>query len=331
MRRGPPNCACSFQSPLHRGRVFNARRARVVSQIECRLSVPSSSGKGLQQQCPSQLARRWREPFSPLFIGEGSSTANILSSNLTCSTSFQSPLHRGRVFNHHFTAHLRLHAMLSVPSSSGKGLQRRPGRSLFRAADLLSVPSSSGKGLQRRLSHILALDFTSFSPLFIGEGSSTGPGISRRVLRETFSPLFIGEGSSTKRPGRAARSKSPFSPLFIGEGSSTISIALREYRLSPLSVPSSSGKGLQHLHKARSRIGAAPFSPLFIGEGSSTIKIPEVRYQPLVTFSPLFIGEGSSTSARIICSAASAPTFSPLFIGEGSSTGVAGAAIEPAL
>ncbi len=87
-----------------------------------------------------------------------------------------------------------------------------------------------------------------FSPLFIGEGSSTHNGHDPDpVQRQAFSPLFIGEGSSTHIiPFRMFDSSRTFSPLFIGEGSSTHQAAVARVR------------------------GLSAFSPLFIGEGSST-------------------------------------------------------------
>ncbi len=191
-------CARSgFQSPLHRGRVFNAHspffalgivrllsvpsssgkglqliyQPRRVHQF-WRLSVPSSSGKGLQQSQVSRSARRrdglsvpsssgkglqqrllgWGSSafhsFSPLFIGEGSSTSEM-SDEFRAPMNFQSPLHRGRVFN---LLHQKLNPplpALSVPSSSGKGLQHSQRRPDGKGGWILSVPSSSGKGLQQ--------------------------------------------------------------------------------------------------------------------------------------------------------------------------------------
>ncbi len=135
--------------------------------------------------------------FSPLFIGEGSST-KIRPCRSQAGLFFQSPLHRGRVFN-------SLDKALNEP---------------------LGAP---------------------FSPLFIGEGSSTHLDFRPRTpLPETFSPLFIGEGSSTATAARlTSAAASAFSPLFIGEGSSTISSHSRGSCRRRLSVPSSSGKGLQ--------------------------------------------------------------------------------------
>ncbi len=283
-----------FQSPLHRGRVFNSCSHRPLPPYKP-LSVPSSSGKGLQRSQP-----RWCWPppavtFSPLFIGEGSSTNSRWIPRFA-SMSFQSPLHRGRVFNKRWYHWLVPSLFLSVPSSSGKGLQRSPRWAARCGKESLSVPSSSGKGLQR------------------------DQRLAAQPRQEAFSPLFIGEGSST--------------PV-----TRTFSEAAGE-----LSVPSSSGKGLQPAPGAAGAHPPAAFSPLFIGEGSSTIHIliaqrdgfafqsplhrgrvfnwSAIRWaaKKRSTFSPLFIGEGSSTRPSLRCAGRALPAFSPLFIGEGSST-----------
>src|SRR5581483_11844349 len=161
----------SFQSPLHRGRVFNSCSHRPLPPYKP-LSVPSSSGKGLQRSQP-----RWCWPppavtFSPLFIGEGSSTNSRWIPRFA-SMSFQSPLHRGRVFNKRWYHWLVPSLFLSVPSSSGKGLQRSPRWAARCGKESLSVPSSSGKGLQRDQRLAAQPRQEAFSPLFIGEGSST--------------------------------------------------------------------------------------------------------------------------------------------------------------
>src|SRR5271157_1932862 len=64
-----------FQSPLHRGTLFNEDRARDLMRAIF-VSVPSSSGHSLQPfaRCGPSL----RPPcFSPLFIGALSSTSSI--------------------------------------------------------------------------------------------------------------------------------------------------------------------------------------------------------------------------------------------------------------
>src|SRR5581483_4332652 len=183
---------------------------------------------------------------SPLFIGEGSSTMFCCTS--ACARSgFQSPLHRGRVFNAHspfFALGIvrllsvpsssgkglqliyqprRVHQFwrLSVPSSSGKGLQQSQVSRSARRRDGLSVPSSSGKGLQQRLLGWGSSAFHSFSPLFIGEGSSTASvGLGKFCVPFFQSPLHRGRVFNERDERRVPRPHE-------------------------LSVPSSSGKGLQ--------------------------------------------------------------------------------------
>src|SRR5581483_10988590 len=141
--------------------------------------------------------------------------------------SFQSPLHRGRYFNCRLKRWRSSAKFLSVPSSSGKVLQRSQqlaqenlqnpfsplfigeGTSTFSArrrrsarAITLSVPSSSGKVLQHSSPSLFGQGFPiPFSPLFIGEGTSTDAiALAEKTIR-AFSPLFIGEGTSTRRGG----------------------------------------------------------------------------------------------------------------------------------
>ncbi len=96
-RRATRSCRCfCFQSPLHRGILFNAFRWKCWRH-SLYLSVPSSSGKTLQ--CPGC----GRLPggvvaFSPLFIGEDSSISTTTYFP-EVKIGFQSPLHRGRLFN----------------------------------------------------------------------------------------------------------------------------------------------------------------------------------------------------------------------------------------
>jgi len=113
----------------------------------CQVSVPSSSGNSLQR-CRRDCGRR-------------------------AALGFQSPLHRGTLFNR-----------VQIPSR--------------RRQQLVSVPSSSGNSLklvQMKLPYEL---LQRFSPLFIGELSSTNHYARRLGRRCGFSPLFIGELSSTR-------------------------------------------------------------------------------------------------------------------------------------
>ena len=279
--------------------------------------------------------------FSPLFIGEFSSTPSRCGS-LGEIVSFQSPLHRGVLFNYVTFQALWTLFMISVPSSSGSSLQQ-PCEGFERVQVQISVPSSSGSSLQPDHQIVGGHCAGDFSPLFIGEfsstsrraatgrwtcisvpsssGSSLQRSVSRRIRGRTahFSPLFIGEFSSTRRPVdarlhadafqsplhrgvlfnaggqvRRACAVPNFSPLFIGEFSSTpgtdpiygsgtgFQSPLHRgvlFNFTPqrdgkyffrISVPSSSGSSLQRQSSiAPSRL-PSHFSPLFIGEFSST-------------------------------------------------------------
>jgi len=94
----------------------------------------------------------------------------------------------------------------------------------------VSVPSSSGNSLQRSqylLGYSLIL---SFSPLFIGELSSTENSTAFKLTINRFSPLFIGELSSTRYSSDTSTQRLCFSPLFIGELSSTAQVYLCSQR-----------------------------------------------------------------------------------------------------
>src|SRR5581483_4383360 len=110
------------------------------------------------------------------------------------------PLHRGRVFNLRADRQAVVGGRrLSVPSSSGKGLQLDPLLSVRWGQIILSVPSSSGKGLQlsRETSVTVSLSQYFQSPLHRGRVFNEGFRAKRGRPRLPFSPLFIGEGSST--------------------------------------------------------------------------------------------------------------------------------------
>src|SRR5579884_2099386 len=84
-------------SPLFIGEITSTREKWPLSRAAVFISVPSSSGKSLQQQCrPFSLSPV--KYFSPLFIGEITSTKIASQVNLS-SGRFQSPLHRGNHFN----------------------------------------------------------------------------------------------------------------------------------------------------------------------------------------------------------------------------------------
>src|SRR5579883_3334813 len=79
----------------------------------------------------------------------------------------------------------------------------------------ISVPSSSGKSLQPEAVRNAVRRARNFSPLFIGEITSTSPVRPPAIRSVDFSPLFIGEITSTEHGSRALGESSHFSPLFI--------------------------------------------------------------------------------------------------------------------
>jgi len=109
---------------------------------------------------------------------------------------FQSPLHRGTLFNagNHRSGR-ELHAFQS-PLHRGTLFNRRQTKYLHPLA-YVSVPSSSGNSLQRFAQPAIRLPVQRFSPLFIGELSSTKRRACFHSAWTCFSPLFIGELSST--------------------------------------------------------------------------------------------------------------------------------------
>ncbi len=133
-------------SPLFIGEYSSTAPSPITNLCISSLSVPSSSGNTLQR-IRSPPWKSACSTFSPLFIGEYSSTA-VMSSRAMCVTSFQSPLHRGILFNLTDNFLREVWNQLSVPSSSGNTLQPH-------------AQAHNRKG-----------DHT-FSPLFIGEYSST--------------------------------------------------------------------------------------------------------------------------------------------------------------
>ena len=154
------------------------------------VSVPSSSGNSLQPTAKAHK-RIAASRFSPLFIGELSSTF-YPSAPPPDESEFQSPLHRGTLFNAGVRMLTRCFPAVSVPSSSGNSLQLTWSVSI--PANLpVSVPSSSGNSLQPAGSTAPANCIAGFSPLFIGELSSTSRPTTRNTGSSSFqSPLHRG-------------------------------------------------------------------------------------------------------------------------------------------
>src|SRR5579875_3314436 len=160
--------------------------------------------------------------FSPLFIGEITSTPRFFSARPRFQL-FQSPLHRGNHFNDGLNRAVVSQTKISVPSSSGKSLQPEavsgaemicePFQSPLHRGNhfnalllrekilrrIISVPSSSGKSLQPRPEYSFRYIPDNFSPLFIGEITSTTTLMPFCCGSANFSPLFIGEITSTWR------------------------------------------------------------------------------------------------------------------------------------
>src|SRR5579875_2820145 len=164
----------------------------------------------------------------------------------------------------------RLRRNISVPSSSGKSLQQS-WCSIRSMGAHISVPSSSGKSLQ------LPFRFAPWQePLPISVPSSSGKSLQRQLSARAFyvwanfSPLFIGEITSTPERCCVHGFLHDFSPLFIGEITSTPECAQRKDLQLGISVPSSSGKSLQQYEANQTRCWGNYFSPLFIGEITST-------------------------------------------------------------
>ncbi len=136
-----------------------------------------------------------------------------------------------------------LRSYISVPSSSGKSLQRSIGvEGCQRRA--ISVPSSSGKSLQPSEPYVQMVEVEFQSPLHRGSLFNLTTSSFATSLTN-FSPLFIGEVSSTDLALLSVSAESNFSPLFIGEVSSTSATCEPSCVRCSISVPSSSGKSLQ--------------------------------------------------------------------------------------
>ncbi len=109
-------------SPLFIGEVSGTGDPNVLADTVNYLSVPSSSGKSLERH-DGRHCHHARAAFSPLFIGEVSGTERRERWHLTAG-AFQSPLHRGSLWNSIFPKRNFPFSRLSVPSSSGKSLER---------------------------------------------------------------------------------------------------------------------------------------------------------------------------------------------------------------
>src|SRR5208337_341967 len=109
----------SFQSPLHRGTLFNIHGASERRKVET-FQSPLHRGTLFNQN--EFLVWVGQELFqSPLHRGTLFNVVEFLP-ELRRSV-FQSPLHRGTLFNAHAGGSQRAVGLVSVPSSSGHSLQ----------------------------------------------------------------------------------------------------------------------------------------------------------------------------------------------------------------
>jgi len=184
-----------------------------------------------------------RSCFSPLFIGELSSTRSLQRIGWS-GRWFQSPLHRGTLFNSPRSHRPRGRSHVSVPSSSGNSLQRFIDPALHLIIGV-SVPSSSGNSLQPALAVHAGITTTVSVP------SSSGNSLQQRHPGELRPQAHVSVPSSSGNSLQLADSRSEVAGLFV-------------------SVPSSSGNSLQHSEGLLNRPCRSGFSPLFIGELSST-------------------------------------------------------------
>src|SRR6266704_297542 len=165
----------SFQSPLHRGSLWN-KEVRDVMVSEGTLSVPSSSGKSLERK---------RSPRS------------------RCKRkSFQSPLHRGSLWNRQDRRPRRRGEDLSVPSSSGKSLEPNTSMPCCPIVLAFQSPLHRGSLWNRAFVGCNPSALFSFSPLFIGEVSGTNPPASRVTL-SIFLSVPSSSGKSLERTSSA--------------------------------------------------------------------------------------------------------------------------------
>ena len=130
------------------------------------VSVPSSSGKALHRRRHG-LEQSRRRRFSPLFIWEGTSSEASGAGGATWSM-FQSPLHRGRHF---------------IPPR---------GFGISRVLIKFQSPLHRGRHFIEKDHYSRRRCNSSFSPLFIGEGTSS-PTIA--TFREDFLSVSVPSSS----------------------------------------------------------------------------------------------------------------------------------------
>ena len=261
-----------------------------------RLSVPSSSGSGLQH-IPVYGEDVRTVTFSPLLIGERSATPGCARSPLRCDTLsvpsssgsglqqaktwvnvpfvhiFQSPPHRGAVCNT-----VRKRQSGQRPCSFQSPPHRGAVCNVFWSC--ATKPASSG--FQSPPHRGAVCNYRSGLPLAYPRGdfqspphrgavcNARRPPASARAPAAFQSPPHRGAVCNPLPAVRGAGITYPFSPLLIGERSAT-RVTRRAARLQgDLSVPSSSGSGLQQSFRGCTKGSRLAFSPLLIGERSAT-------------------------------------------------------------
>src|SRR6266704_305876 len=128
------------------GPIASVEDKRRLATVKCGLSVPSSSGKSLERFLG--ILRLFHiKSFSPLFIGEVSGTARGLRRG-TRRKSFQSPLHRGSLWNAMQIVCPKCDAVLFQSPLHRGSLWNPAAAQAPRCIVCLSVPSSSGKSLE---------------------------------------------------------------------------------------------------------------------------------------------------------------------------------------
>ena len=167
----------SFQSPLHRGVLFNVRSCTWPCQLEFH--------------------------FSPLFIGESSLTIGYTYRG-RCAFAFQSPLHRGVLFNMRTSGSRCRCSAFQSPLHRGV-LFNENRRGLGHDARLFQSPLHRGVLFNAR-KHSTYAARTYFSPLFIGEVSLTAfyP-LPFQQLAGNILPDFSQQPLFAEKPGRFAK------------------------------------------------------------------------------------------------------------------------------
>src|SRR5437868_15503290 len=134
--------------------------------------------------------------FNPLFIGEVFQPLRPRAFALN-GVRFQSPLHRGSLFNSALNHGQHLLRSVSIPSSSGRSLQQTPGDLSLSFAQTFQSPLHRGGlfNLFKVKSFLFLL--VSQSPLHRGGLFNIFSGSPSKEGSACFNPPFTGEAPST--------------------------------------------------------------------------------------------------------------------------------------